>query len=701
MFTRILFRLLLLLGVSTPMLGQWTQLPGPSGGEIRSLAVRGVTAIAINDLGKIFRNDGANWSPLNTMNALQVFCIGGAYYADDFGNLIRSTNNGETWQETGLERSIMSMVRLQGKSNVLVASDRTALFRSTNGGIGWDSIAAFGPNSYMMDVDADGAYIYGLSTGEAGTILRRMHADSTQWSNAVATYPSTNIASRMEVADGVITIYYFNDGIFRSSDAGATWDQVNTGLPTQSFIMNDLIATHKGLFASTTHGVYKLKGETWQRVLAQRDAQLATTNSEGVGELWAATASGVLSGGDDGETWTAVNAGLNVHSIKNIVAVGNAILAAAPAGIFRSTNEGMAWEQTVATPILQMVADGNTVLALHENYGTPGLSRSSDGGITWTAATTNLPEPLLDLTGIAAADGVFYLSSGNGGSVGVWRSTDGCATWQRASAGLPANDDQTPVPINAIAAQGTSVIAVTASAAYWSGDAGASWQASDLQIDGMSYRPVAAAAAGQFYLGNIDTLYSSADSGKTWEVEPILKDGESTILAIASVGQSAVVLSEFFVGLGDHPTAGMMWHNGGWSTFTDRLPEKTWLMSIASSGNQLFVGTWGSGLMRAATAEVLGQTSSAPGAFINAFKLAAYPNPVTADARIHFTLERPGHVVIELVNPLGATVKTLFEGDVDAGDHAVVVDASQLPSGVWFYRLTSSGESVTEKFVKP
>ena len=182
MFTRIFFRLLILLGAAAPAWGQWTQLPGPSGGEIRSLAVRGVSAIAINDQGKMFRSDGANWSPLPEMNAAQVFCVGGVYYADDFGHLLRSTTNGQTWQPTGLNRAIVNILKLQAA--VLIAYDRTALFRSADNGLSWDSVAAFGVSNYLMDMDADEEYLYALTTGEGGgSRLRRMHAGSTQWAS--------------------------------------------------------------------------------------------------------------------------------------------------------------------------------------------------------------------------------------------------------------------------------------------------------------------------------------------------------------------------------------------------------------------------------------------------------------------------------------------------------------------------------------
>ncbi len=699
MFTRIFFRLLILLGAAAPAWGQWTQLPGPSGGEIRSLAVRGVSAIAINDQGKMFRSDGANWSPLPEMNAAQVFCVGGVYYADDFGHLLRSTTNGQTWQPTGLNRAIVNILKLQAA--VLIAYDRTALFRSADNGLSWDSVAAFGVSNYLMDMDADEEYLYALTTGEGGgSRLRRMHAGSTQWSNAVATLPSANIATRIDVADGIITLYYYNDGIFRTADGGKTWEQLNSGLSIDGIILNDLTSNYKGLFASTSQGVYKLKGGTWQVVLPQRDALLTTTNSTDMAELWAATPSGVFSGGVDGEQWEEVNAGLNVHSIKDMITVGDNVVAATPGGIFRSSNQGMTWDHPLAIPVLQVVADGNTLLALHDNYGNPGLSRSTNAGRTWHRATTNLPEPLIDLTGIAAANGVFYLSVGNGESVGVWRSTDSCATWQRASAGLPMPDGQFPIAINAIAAHGANVLAVTPSGAYWSGDAGATWQASNLQMGGMFYRPVVAAAAGRFYIGNMDTLYSSADDGKNWSIEPIIMDGESVIVDITFIGGSAVVLSESLIGFTGNPTQGWIWRNEAWENFTQRLPERTWLMNILGAGERLFVGTWGSGVWRAATAEVLGGTSAVPGHSINAFKLLAYPNPVSNEARIHFTTERPSHVVIQLLTPLGEVITTLLEGDVDAGDHAVLLDASKLPSGVWFYRLTADGESITEKFVK-
>ena len=75
---------------------------------------------------------------------------------------------------------------------------------------------------------------------------------------------------------------------------------------------------------------------------------------------------------------------------------------------------------------------------------------------------------------------------------------------------------------------------------------------------------------------------------------------------------------------------------------------------------------------------------------------SVYPNPFNATATIVFSLAEATHVGLEVYNILGERVAALVTGDHAAGTFSTTWDASGMPSGVYFYRLTA-GEYVQTK----
>jgi len=70
-----------------------------------------------------------------------------------------------------------------------------------------------------------------------------------------------------------------------------------------------------------------------------------------------------------------------------------------------------------------------------------------------------------------------------------------------------------------------------------------------------------------------------------------------------------------------------------------------------------------------------------------------YPNPFNPATTIEFALPHAGYVTLIVYNVLGEEVTTLVEGDRAAGNFEATWDASDMPSGVYFYHLTA-GENV-------
>ncbi|MBX2990355.1 MAG: T9SS type A sorting domain-containing protein [Bacteroidetes bacterium] len=74
-----------------------------------------------------------------------------------------------------------------------------------------------------------------------------------------------------------------------------------------------------------------------------------------------------------------------------------------------------------------------------------------------------------------------------------------------------------------------------------------------------------------------------------------------------------------------------------------------------------------------------------------------YPNPFNPTTTIAFSLPVSGHTRLSVYDVLGREVQRLLDGHLNAGRYETVLDARDLASGVYFYRLQSEGLVQTRK----
>jgi hypothetical protein len=85
---------------------------------------------------------------------------------------------------------------------------------------------------------------------------------------------------------------------------------------------------------------------------------------------------------------------------------------------------------------------------------------------------------------------------------------------------------------------------------------------------------------------------------------------------------------------------------------------------------------------------------------IEAFTLAQnYPNPFNPETSINYSLEFDSIVELSVFNSNGQLVKELLNQNQLTGSYNVNFDGSSLNSGIYFYRLTVNGESMTNKMI--
>jgi PKD repeat protein len=243
--------------------------------------------------------------------------------------------------------------------------------------------------------------------------------------------------------DGSIVLV--RNGVWRSTDKGTSWTQVN---PSPGFGGGDTVVMPDG---TMLHMNYIDIGGGYQQ-----------------GEVWQST--------DKGTTWTQVTMAANwdpsshYTSLQDCVALpdGTILLtyyhsmAGEWTALERSTDQGVTWTSVVSIPWdprknfdLTAMPDGSVIMTggsdWYGNYNDVWIS--TDKGSTWSQRKPNDANgwtARYDHTTVAMPDGSIVLMGGWGTILGrdeVWRSTDNGATWTllTSNAAWPARTGATSV----------------------------------------------------------------------------------------------------------------------------------------------------------------------------------------------------------------------------------------------------------------
>jgi len=149
-------------------------------------------------------------------------------------------------------------------------------------------------------------------------------------------------------------------------------------------------------------------------------------------------------------------------------------------------------------------------------------------------------------------------------------------------------------------------------------------------------------------------------------------------------GYSAVLLIEAYAG-GDF--------NSHYHTSTDRL--QFFNQAFYHRAAKLTLGTMAflAGIKATTTDE---ETPAMPRVFALEQN---YPNPFNPSTTVEFSLPHAATVNVEVFNVLGEKVATLVAGQLPAGRHRTVWNASGAGSGVYFYRMLAGDYSDTRRMM--
>lgn len=242
------------------------------------------------------------------------------------------------------------------------------------------------------------------------------------------------------------------DGVFCSTNAGVTWQNCGSGLPSATSVRqikagltSTTIATDYGIFKSTGSG---LSWGAWQPVgqgagSNKLNAAVQTLLDVPTKGTLAGVVGGLYRSMDGGSTWADSSAGIpdgaTVWYLDSYTWLPNYILAATSAGAYSSTDGGASWTPvTLGLPtnsnILRIVSDPQTPLTWYAITSSAGVFRSETAGLLWEPVNTGLPAGGLQVRSIALLPvAAAYSDILIGTSVGVFSSIDKGDSWKAIS----------------------------------------------------------------------------------------------------------------------------------------------------------------------------------------------------------------------------------------------------------------------------
>ncbi len=440
-----------------------------------------IQAIAITPAGHVFAGAnglfrstdyGSTWDLTVTgmtntyVKSLAVNSTGDLFAGTDDG-IFRSEDNGDSWTlitEAPLDNTINRLAVSPG-DDIFAGTYWSELYRSTDNGGSWTQVDY--ASGWCLYIDASGTIYHDLSGGG----LRRSATNGDSWTTigmegfwiiAVTTDASGNVFCATD------------KGVYRSSNGGSSWEQINNGL-VAPIVQSLGISSTGDLFAGIIGSIFSSsnKGEEWLESNDGLEAADFLDNvmaivTDDAGNMYAGIwGIGIFRSTDDGVSWSEANNGLTVTAVRNVTIHANGDLyVATNSGIFRSTNSGGNWSLSGmdGTNIYSIVASptGDVYAGTEQD----GVYQSPDNGTTWIKVGME-SNSIRSLATNANGD-IFA------GVYGVYRSTDDGATW--------------PLVGN------------------WG------WLVEDIMTD----------ASGDVYAGGLGGVIWSRDNGNSWE---IINDG--------------------------------------------------------------------------------------------------------------------------------------------------------------------------------
>jgi len=229
-------------------------------------------------------------------------------------------------------------------------------------------------------------------------------------------------------------------GVFRSTNSGRTWERRSNGLPPNAGVGPLELAPSdpSRLYAAVANGLYTSTdaGATWRQLprLENRISKLVVDPGQPA-TLYAQTDPGLIKSTDGGQTWARLPLSSS-RALAIAPSAPNVLYAEASGRLWRSDDRGATWTQKTGSfsSIDLIVVDPRNADIVYFIVTTDLWKSASSGASPSMIRNGWPPNPRVENFAIdPRSPSTIYAGTSNDG---VFRSRDGGGTWQQAASGL-------------------------------------------------------------------------------------------------------------------------------------------------------------------------------------------------------------------------------------------------------------------------
>ncbi len=656
-------------------------LPGLSGGWITAIDNVGTTTLYAGTPLGIYRSDdhGGSWKrELSgvTVNKIMVYSKEQVYAATNSGLYLRSGNQ---WNKIAFSGKMVTDIGITASGKIFVSVENdAALYKGSTSDNTFTKVTTLGyvSSQYHIACSGDSTVLVDLSLSSDG---------GQTWTKIDSTFPQFRSvrAPALDIKDSILIVgtdngvfrYDFHKkqwvdlklkeafntidmpdrnhilaatygGVYRSSDQGDKWQQLNAGLSSAVVydvcIAGDRIfaATHTGLDAST------FSGTSWSPadngIHEVKTYALAFYNSK----LLASTSKGLLITEDDGANWIHARRmdyyGTNFewpvnHFVKK--QDNSLIYATTHGGLFFSGN-GLNWNNhggTVGQQVNDLYIDSGGALI---KAADDGVFKSTDDGFTWTKLNENQN---LEAVTCVVEDGGKNIYAGT--VQGMYELSANGTKWKEVS-----SDSISKIGFNKLLFDNDNIFAATSKGVLIYNVFYKHWSQSNTGMKVQWVYDITRDAKGDFYASTPSGIYHSNDNCKSWSLVDI-GDVQPPVSCVAF-----------------------------------------------DAGGNLYFGTTTGGIYTSKESLTgIGRTERVD------FSLKAFPNPFVSRLNISYTLPESygkSEVTVSLLNELGQKIRVLESGSRLPGTYHLSLPGAGLAPGIYLLRVKVGSVTSERKIIK-